>query len=105
MYVRIKASERRLRFTKRSSVFDIEWAAAGTHALACHLIINKLGATDSHQLCVAALAKGTTISCELRLDLARISSPECDILGRRVNKLSRLYLVATGSIELPSSPV
>ena len=32
-------------------------------------------------------ANALGLSCELRLDLALISSPEYDILGRRVNRL------------------
>ena len=64
---------------------NIKWAVAGTHALAYRFIINRLGATDSHQLGVAALANGATIACELRLDLVRIRSTEYDIVCRRVN--------------------
>jgi hypothetical protein len=49
------------------------------------LIIKEKGASDKRHLSVAALANGTTITCELRLDLTLIRSPECDILSRRVN--------------------
>ena len=59
--------------------------SASTHALAYHIKLKELGATDKRQPGVAALANGTTISGELRLDQALISSPECDILGCRVN--------------------
>ena len=46
-----------------------------------------LGAAEKRHLGVAALANGTTITCELRLDLALLSSPEYDILSRRVNSI------------------
>jgi hypothetical protein len=49
---------------------------------------NMIGAFDKHQLSVAALVNGTTITCELRLDLMLIRSPECDILSRRGNKIA-----------------
>ena len=80
--VRSKASERRFSHSKASS----DNAAANTHALAYHNKFKELGATDKRQLGVAALAKGTTLTCELRLDLALVSSPECNINGCRVNK-------------------
>ena len=44
-----------------------------------------LGVSRMRQLGVAALVNGTTITCELRLDLALIRSPEYDIISRRVN--------------------
>jgi hypothetical protein len=53
--------------------------------VAYHIKFKELGATAKRQLGVAALANGATITCELRLDLALSSSPECGILGRRVN--------------------
>ena len=47
--------------------------------------INMLGATEQRQLVVASLAKGTTLTCATRLDLALFGSPEHDIYCRRVN--------------------
>ena len=47
--------------------------------------ISMLGASDTHQPGVAAVAKGTTLGCKPRLDLMRIRSPEYDIHCRRVN--------------------
>jgi len=54
-----------------------------------------VGASDKRHLSVAALANGTTISGELRLDLALIRSPGYDILSRRVNSKD-LALYALG---------
>jgi len=60
-----------------------------------------IGASDKRHLGVAALVNGTTragpvsaanalgLTCELRLDLALIRSPEYDILSRRVNNINR----------------
>ncbi len=44
--------------------------SAGTHAMAYHFNINKLGASTKRQPGVATLANGITIGFELRLDLA-----------------------------------
>ena len=49
------------------------------------LILKEIGASDKRQLSVVALVNGTTITCELRLDLTLIRSPEYDIYCFRVN--------------------
>ena len=59
--------------------------SAGKHALALLIDFKEIGASDKRQLGVATLTNGTTITCELRLDLALVRSPEYDILSRRVN--------------------
>jgi len=55
------------------------------------LMIRQIGASDKRQLSVSALVNGTTITCELRLDLTLIRSPEYDILSRRVNGTRAKY--------------
>jgi hypothetical protein len=48
--------------------------------------INRVtGDSDKRLLSVAALVNGTTITCELRLDLTLIRNPEYDIFSRRHN--------------------
>jgi len=82
--VRSKASERRFSHSKASS----DNAVCGRTRAGLTNKINMLGASDKRHLCVAALANGVTIACELRLDLALVRSPEYDIHCRRVNAIT-----------------
>ena len=109
--VRSKASERCFSTSKASSAIRYTWGSLRADTRWPNLLISKeLGAFDKRQLGVAALVNGTTragpmsgaqpmsvanalavasavgLTCELRLDLTLIKSPEYGIFRHRVNE-------------------